>query len=296
MLGLPAEGGHFRDVEEFFGCAVGLGGVVPDFPLEADDVFYHDGEVFELDVLAGADVDEFPHVLVVVVFHEEDAGVGQVVHVEEFPVGFAAAPEQDVVPGDADFFQGRLDGVDIVEVYFSVQAETDVVGFEVVFDGLVIFLGEEPGEVEFTDESGQDVGGFQVEVVPGAVDVGGHDGQEIGAVLLVVVAAELDGGYLGHGVGFVGGLEDSGEKVLFFHGLGSELGIDAGGSQVEEFFDAGLVGGFDDVGGDDEVVVDEFGLVGVVGQDASHLGGGEEDVFGFFAFEEVLRGLLAFKI
>jgi len=84
--------------------------------------------------------------------------------------------------------------------------------------------------------------------------------------------------------------------VLFFHGLGSELGVDAGGSQVEEFFDAGLVGGFDDVGGDDEVVVDEFGLVGVVGQDASHLGGGEEDVFGFFAFEEVFRGLLAFQV
>ena len=47
-----------------------------------------------------------------------------------------------------------------------------------------------------------------------------------------------------------------------------------------------LMGGFDDVGLDDEVVADEVGRVGVVGEDAAYFGGGEEDILGLFFGEE----------
>ena len=48
--------------------------------------------------------------------------------------------------------------------------------------------------------------------------------------------------------------------------------------------------GFDDVGLDDEVVADEVGWVGVVGEDAAYFGGGEDDVFGAFLWRR-RRGL-----
>jgi hypothetical protein len=42
----------------------------------------------------------------------------------------------------------------------------------------------------------------------------------------------------------------------------------------------------DDVGLDGQVVADELGRVAVVGDDAAHLGGGEEHVLGLFFGEE----------
>ncbi len=47
--------------------------------------------------------------------------------------------------------------------------------------------------------------------------------------------------------------------------------------------------GVDDVGLDREVVADELGRVGGVGDDAAHLGGGEEHVLGALGVEEGAR-------
>ncbi len=79
-LGRPAQVVELGDVEHLAGGAVGLGGVEAQRGVGADDVADHLGEVADGDVHAGADVDVFG---VAVVLHEEQAGVGEVVDVEE---------------------------------------------------------------------------------------------------------------------------------------------------------------------------------------------------------------------
>ena len=81
--------------------------------------------------------------------------------------------------------------------------------------------------MEFPDQRRYDVGRFQVEIIARAIHVGRHDGDEVRAVLLVVVPAQLDGRDLCHRVGLVRRLEQARQQILFFHGLGGELGIDA---------------------------------------------------------------------
>ena len=51
-----------------------------------------------------------------------------------------------------------------------------------------------------------------------------------------------------------------------------------------------MIAGVDDVGLDHEVVADEVGRVGVVGEDAADFGGGEEDMLGLFGGEELVDG------
>ncbi|MPN06405.1 hypothetical protein SDC9_153661 [bioreactor metagenome] len=54
-----------------------------------------------------------------------------------------------------------------------------------------------------------------------------------------------------------------------------------------------VVCGFDHVGFDGEVFVDEIGWIGVVGVDAANLGGCQEYVVGLFFFKECFYLFLA---
>ena len=58
------------------------------------------------------------------------------------------------------------------------------------------------------------------------------------------------------------------------------MGRDATGAEEEKLLHAVGVGGVDDVGFDHQVLVDEFGRIGVVGVDAADLGGGQVDLVG----------------
>ena len=49
--------------------------------------------------------------------------------------------------------------------------------------------------------------------------------------------------------------------------------------------------GFDDVGLESKIVVNEIGRVGGIGEDAPDLSGGEEDIFWLFFREEAVDGL-----
>ena len=90
---LPTEMVQAGDVEEFAGGAVGAGGVEDELTGVADDTGDFLGEVGDGEFFAGADVDvQFA----VVIVHEVDAGVGQVVDVHELAQGFAAAPDLDL--------------------------------------------------------------------------------------------------------------------------------------------------------------------------------------------------------
>ena len=86
------------------------------------------------------------------------------------------------------------------------------------------------------------------------------------------------------------GSSGAGEEMLLFHGLRRELRIDAGGAEEQELFDAVAPGRIDDVEFDGEIVAEEIGRIGGVGQNAADFGGGEEDVFGALGCKEMVDG------
>ena len=127
---------------------------------------------------------------------------------------------------------------------------------------------------------------LRVEIIVRTVEVGRHAGDSIPLMLDPVRLAHLDPRDLGDGVPLVGGLEWAGEESGFWYGLRSELGVDAGGAEEEEFLDAVSVSGVDHVGLDLEIDGDEVGWVGVVGVDPTDFGGGEDDVSRLLCGEE----------
>lgn len=120
---------------------------------------------------------------------------------------------------------------------------------------------------------------LQVIVVARPVKIGRHHRQVLGAVLAVVAPAHFDAGDLGERVGPVGGLQRAGEQAVFAHRLRRHLRVDATGSEEHEACDAVLPRAMDHVGLDGQVVADELRRVAVVGDDAAHLGRGQEYVF-----------------
>lgn len=146
------------------------------------------------------------------------------------------------------------------------------------------------GLMEAPDQGGQDMRTEWIVVITRTIQVGGHGGDEVTAMLPSVGLAELDAGDLGDGVPFVGRLQRAGEQVFLLQGLGSELGIDAGAAEEEEFADSEAASGIDDVVLDGEVPEEEVAREIAVGLDPSHLGGGEEDVFGTFGLKKPFDG------
>lgn len=176
-------------------------------------------------------------VLVVVQVHQEDAGIGHVVAVEEFAARGTSAPD-------------------------GHGAVAALLGF-----------------VKLAQQCRDDVAVFRVVVVARPVQIGRHHRQVLRAVLAVVAPAHFDAGDLGERVGAVGGLQRAGEQAVFAHRLRRQLGVDAAGAEEHEPRNAVLPRAVDHVGLDREVVADEFGRVAVIGDDATHLGRGQEQVF-----------------
>jgi hypothetical protein len=69
--------------------------------------------------------------------------------------------------------------------------------------------------VELADQGREDVGAFQVEIIPRPVEVGGLGADGVKAVLPPVGLAQLDLGDLGDGVTSARGLQRPGQQVLF---------------------------------------------------------------------------------
>ena len=173
-----------------------------------------------------------------------DAGVGQIVHVQELAHGGAAAPD-DV---------------------FIVTAQL--------------------GLVRLAHQCGQHVAVGEVVVVVRAVEVGGHGAHVLAAVLVVVGLGELDAGDLGDGIRLVGRLQRAGEQVVLADRLRAVARVDAAGAQEHQALHTGEVGAVDQVGLDQQVLIEEVGAVEVVGVDAPDLGCGDEEVVGPFLLQE----------
>lgn len=137
-------------------------------------------------------------------------------------------------------------------------------------------------------------------VVARAVKVSGHDASVIHTVALSILAvvafAELDASNLGDCVGLVGGFERVGEQGVFPHRLWSQLGVDAAGTEKEQFLHAIAKGRVDDVSLHHQVLIDEFGWIGVVGVDAAHLRGGQVDLVRLFGGKERADGGLVCQV
>ena len=145
--------------------------------------------------------------------------------------------------------------------------------------------------MESANEGWEDVGGLEVEVVSGSIEVGGHQRDRVEAVLLAVGFAGLNACDFGDGVPFVRGFEGARQKIFFFERLWSESWIDAGGTQEKKFRGVVAISCVDDIGLESQIIVNEIGRVSGIGENAAHLGGGDENIFGFFVGKEGVDGL-----
>src|SRR6266542_5128485 len=93
--GPPPQPRQLRDVEELARRSVRLRRVEHGFPFEADHVGHDLRELADGDVLTDADVDDL---WALVLTHQEDAGIGEVVGVEELPSRGSRAPDLDAAP------------------------------------------------------------------------------------------------------------------------------------------------------------------------------------------------------
>src|SRR6266540_702660 len=90
--GLPPQPRELRDVEELAGSPIGLRGVEHGPPFEANHVRHDLRELADGDVLPDADVDDLR---ALVLAHQEDAGVREIVSVQEPPPRGSSAPDLD---------------------------------------------------------------------------------------------------------------------------------------------------------------------------------------------------------
>ena len=75
---------------------------------------------------------------------------------------------------------------------------------------------------------------------------------------MAVRFTQLDARDFGNGIGLIGGLERTGQQRIFHQRLRGELGIDAGGTEEQEFVHAVLPRRVNDVGLHHEVLVQEL--------------------------------------
>ena len=256
---LPAHASQTADVHQLARGAVGLARVEHDLALEADHAAHGAGEFADAEVLAHTDVHQRCQAVVTVLAQQGlELRVGQL-HQEDAGVGHVVGVEKLALRRTGS---PHRDHVRARHLRF----------------------------VELADQRGDDVAVFRVVVVAGPVEVRGHGRKETGAVLAVVAPAHFDAGDLGQRVGPVGGLQRPSEEVFFLHRLRRELGIDAARAEEQQPLHAMLPGRVDHVGLDGEVVAYELGRIGVVGDDATHLGRGEKDVVRLFLREEGFGG------
>ena len=100
---LPAQPAESGNIAELSGRAVGPVGIIDDPALIAHDVFYQPGQFPDADVFARADIDDRG---VVIILHEKDGRLGQVIHIQKFPAG---------PPGTPDFHRIRPPDFGLVE-------------------------------------------------------------------------------------------------------------------------------------------------------------------------------------
>ena len=171
-----------------------------DCSFEANDFGDEKGEVSNADFLAGADIDDIG---LIVGVHEEDAGIGHVIDVEELAQGVSGAPHDDF---------GGVGNPCIVEAAEERREDVGVSEVEVV-----------TGAVEV---GGHDADG--VEAVLAAIGLGHLDSGDLGDGVGLVGGLERAGEevILAHGLRGVPGVDAGGTEEEELAGAGAPGGID----------------------------------------------------------------------
>src|SRR6266480_2231436 len=118
---------------------------------------------------------------------------------------------------------------------------------------------------------------LDMKVVAGAVKIGRRRRYEVAAVLAAVGLAKPDAGDLGDRIGFVGSLQGSRQQCLLADRLWRLARINAGRAEEQKLLDTRAVCRMDDIGLDQQVVVEKIGWKRIVGVDAAHAAGSEKD-------------------
>eukprot|EP01136_Pigoraptor_vietnamica_P011332 Opistho-1_new@50086 len=157
-------------------------------------------------------------------------------------------------------------------------------------------VAPQPGLVRLAQQGRQHMAGRQVVVVVGAVQVGRHRADVLATVLAVVAFAQLDAGDLGDRIGFVRRFERAAQKIVLADRLRAVARIDAARAEEEQSLHAGEVGPVDEIGLDQEVLVQEVGAGPIVGGDAADLGRSHHAVLGSVFCEERVDGSLVEQV
>ena len=133
------------------------------------------------------------------------------------------------------------------------------------------------GFVKAAQQRRGDVAGFDVKIITGTIEVRRHRRNEVAAVLAPVGLAKLDAGDLGDRIGLVGGLERRSQQRILGNRLRRFARIDARGAEEHELLNLSAVRRVNDVGFDEQVVVEKIGGKGIVGIHAPNAPRREED-------------------
>lgn len=94
--GLPSQSGQAAGVEQFTRRPIGLGHIMPDFPLETHDIADHAGEFQDRDISAAAHVDVLR---LGIMLGKKNTGIGGIVNMQELAARGSASP---------DLYAGRM--------------------------------------------------------------------------------------------------------------------------------------------------------------------------------------------
>src|SRR5258708_27398881 len=187
----PTEGVQLGGVQELLGCAIGLRAVVGDAGIAFDDALDDFGQLANGLVLAVADVEERGLLRVegggdlpLRQVHQEDAGVGRVVAVDELTTRLAGAPQHH------GFLAAYLRLVE-----FADQRGQDVAGLEIVVVPGPVHVVRHGAEVARAVLAGVGAGTPAARELPPARRTGGwHAGGRSGACLPSRARARLPRG------------------------------------------------------------------------------------------------------
>src|SRR5215475_3784657 len=116
-----------------------------------------------------------------------------------------------------------------------------------------------------------------MKVVAGAVKIGRHRRYEIAAMLAAVGLTKLDAGDLGDRIGFVGRLQRSRQQRRLGDRLRSLTRIDARRAEEQKLFDTRAVRSMDDIGFNEQIVIEKVGWKSIVGVHAAYAAGSQKD-------------------
>src|SRR5215470_501414 len=131
-----------------------------------------------------------------------------------------------------------------------------------------------------TNHGWKDMRCLKVEVISRTVQICWHQANCWKSVLGAIRGCHLESSDFCDGVRLVRRLQRTSEQILFLNGLRREPGIDTGGSEKQQFLAAVSPRRMNNVRLNREIVAQELGWTGGVGEYATNFCGRQENEFG----------------